>query len=116
MTENNEMKIGNLVGSALMVLNYGGNNDTISGYLRIKVWMDQTKPLLKGFYLKRTGKKDSWVRFQYERLFDFCYDCGRVNHVRAECNFLGESSKGGLKFGPELRAVFYQPGPTTSVF
>lgn len=114
MTESNGMKIGNLVGSALKVQNYGGDKGAILGYLRIRVLLDLTKPLLTGFYLKRVGKKDSWIRFLYERLSDFCYDCGRVSHVRAECRFSKESSESGMKFGPELRAISYQSGSVSS--
>ncbi|KAH7857525.1 hypothetical protein Vadar_013640 [Vaccinium darrowii] len=115
MTESNGMKIGNLVGLAMKVQIYGGNQGAILGFMRIRVWLDLTKPLPTGFYLKRVGKKDSWVRFLYERLSDFCYDCGRVSHVRTECQFSEESSDSGIKFGPELRAGFYHAGAASFV-
>ncbi|KAH7847767.1 hypothetical protein Vadar_030036 [Vaccinium darrowii] len=47
----------------------------ISRCLRIR---NLNKPLKKGFSLKRPNDDDLWVKFQYERLADFCYGCGKA--------------------------------------
>ncbi|KAE9458498.1 hypothetical protein C3L33_09599, partial [Rhododendron williamsianum] len=55
------------------------------GFLNSKAGMVITKsigdPLKKGFFLRRVKEEDSWVRFKYERLSDFCYGCGMVGHA-----------------------------------
>ncbi|XP_058180171.1 uncharacterized protein LOC131298712 [Rhododendron vialii] len=54
-------------------------------YLRIRVWLDVSKPLKKGFFLRRPKEDDIWVSFKYERLSDFCYGCGKISHRVNEC-------------------------------
>lgn len=53
--------------------------------MRVRIWVDISKPLKKGFFLRRVKEEDSWVRFKYERLLDFCYGCGMVGHAVNEC-------------------------------
>ena len=64
------------------------------GFLRAKVAVDTTKPLITGCWLPREDKDETWVEFRYERLQDFCYRCGRIGHGNLECTF--EPVKGGM--------------------
>ncbi|XP_027127113.1 uncharacterized protein [Coffea arabica] len=69
-------------------------------FLRIRVILDITKPLLCGFWVRRRGLSDIWVEFKYEKLGIFCYKCGRIgNHYRS-CQFPAKKAK----FGPWLQA------------
>lgn len=45
-----------------------------------------TKPLKKGFFLKRVNEEDLWVKFTYKRLSAFCYGCGRIGHTMNDCS------------------------------
>ena len=53
------------------------------------------------------GKK-TLVAFRYERLPDFCYVCGKLNHQEHECEEVIKMKKDGRKihreYGPWLRA------------
>lgn len=62
-----------------------GDKGRLANFLRVRVWVDITKPLKKGFFLRRPLEGDSWVRYKYERLSDFCYGCGVVGHAVNEC-------------------------------
>lgn len=45
------------------------------------------QPLLTCYFQKRDDGKDSWIQFKFERLLDFCYKCGALDHVTGRCNF-----------------------------
>lgn len=74
-------------------------------YLRVKIWMDLSKPLAWGRMLKLQGKT-SWIPFQYERLPKFCFHCGVIMHGQMGCP--GRSNlrqkESSTEFGPWLRA------------
>lgn len=57
-----------------------GNN------IRIKVKLDISRPLKRGFMLNMEGTdKKFWITFRYERIPNFCFNCGRIGHVVKEC-------------------------------
>jgi hypothetical protein len=58
--------------------------------LRIRVYLDLTRPLDRGRALHINGKP-VWVSFRYEKLPHFCYTCGRIVHGNNGC-------KGGASF------------------
>ncbi|KAM1247946.1 hypothetical protein ACFX2J_043827 [Malus domestica] len=60
------------------------------GFLRVRIMVDTTKPLAIGCWVTRANDKESWVEFQYERLQDFCYKCGRIGHASNECSSLAD--------------------------
>ncbi|KAM1859820.1 hypothetical protein ACFX13_012070 [Malus domestica] len=73
------------------------------GFLRVRLLIDSTKPLVSGCWLRREDNRDTWVEFCYERLQDFCYRCGRLRHVNTDCTF--EATKAGATgFGEWLKA------------
>lgn len=48
-------------------------------YLRIKIWIDITKSLLKGGLISHEGKQ-FLTSFMYERLPNFCFRCCIIKH------------------------------------
>lgn len=56
------------------------------GFLRVRIMVDTTKPLATRCWVTRSGDKESWVEFQYERLQHFCYKCERISHASNECS------------------------------
>ncbi|KAF4380784.1 hypothetical protein F8388_017138 [Cannabis sativa] len=55
------------------------------GTMRFRATVDLTKPLFSGFYLRRTGLKDLWIQYQYERLPKICFKCGLLTHEHKLC-------------------------------
>ncbi|KAM1185626.1 hypothetical protein ACFX2J_014711 [Malus domestica] len=73
------------------------------GFLRVRILINAAKPLINGCWLSRENNRDTWVEFRYEILQDFCYRCGRLNHVNLECTF--EANTGGeAGFGEWIKA------------
>ena len=63
----------------------GDNGVNLGCFLRIRVTLDISQPLIRG-RMVRMGCSDSrWVEFKYERLPVFCYLCGRLDHDEKEC-------------------------------
>ena len=54
-------------------------------FLRIKVNIDITKPLMRGKMIQIDDLEASWVAFKYERLLIFCYIYGILGHQDREC-------------------------------
>ncbi|GAV86646.1 zf-CCHC_4 domain-containing protein, partial [Cephalotus follicularis] len=51
--------------------------------------------------------------FQYERLPNFCHQCGRIGHAMKECNFLNQQDMHGrneFQYGAWLRAESFRLG------
>ena len=83
-------------------------------FIRVRVLVDITLPLCRGRVITLENGEKSWVRFQYERLPNMCYWCGRLNHDDKECE-LWIQSRGSLttdqqQFGSYLRATPFQTG------
>lgn len=47
-------------------------------FLQVRVWIDITKPLLKGNIIL-IDNSPCWVPFKYERLPNFCFKCVIIN-------------------------------------
>ncbi|XP_060969593.1 uncharacterized protein LOC133036849 [Cannabis sativa] len=57
----------------------------IGPYLRMRILLDVNFPLRRGLNLQfiKTGREIiKWLFFKYERLPDFCYFCGKLDHTR----------------------------------
>ena len=61
--------------------------------LRVKVRLDVTKRLIRGKKITVEGGESRWVNFKYERLPNFCYRCGLMNHALKECLGNGAEKK-----------------------
>ena len=76
----------------LIEVDVGRDGKVVGKFLWVKVKLDITQPLMRGFILEREKKKGGtgeemlkkkellWSRFEYEHLPDFCYTCGVIRH------------------------------------
>lgn len=75
--------------------------------LRVRVLIDVSKPLMRGSKVKFNGVS-TFVLFRYEKLGDFRFVCGKLDHVDKDCPlvYAGEGEIGRVKkqYGPWLRA------------
>ncbi|KAK7857388.1 uncharacterized protein CFP56_017742 [Quercus suber] len=75
--------------------------------LRVRVRIDATKRLLRGKKISIESGESRWVSFKFERLPNFCYRCGLLNHALKDCTEgHGHSSDEGascLQYGAWLR-------------
>lgn len=75
-------------------------------FLRVKILLDLTKPVLRGRKINIQGKP-VWITFQYERLPKFCFLCGVMSHGKAGCpnRSTFRNQEPTPRYGPSLRAV-----------
>uniref|UniRef100_A0A803PC16 Reverse transcriptase domain-containing protein n=1 Tax=Cannabis sativa TaxID=3483 RepID=A0A803PC16_CANSA len=94
----------NLIGTFLEVYE-DSLNEGWGPFLRIRVGIDVSKPLLRGQTVTFPWMNDElWLDYRYERLPDFCYECGIIGHVFDKCSEFLEKIDDGkdpdLPYGP----------------
>ncbi|KAI8550799.1 hypothetical protein RHMOL_Rhmol06G0135400 [Rhododendron molle] len=97
------LKIAETLGEVISVEDPEGRGK-LQKFIRVRFWVDITKPLKKGCFLKRPEKEDLWVKFKYECLSDFCYGCGRVSHMINDCMVVGGEMGSPKAYDSSLRA------------
>lgn len=101
MTQEVGVQIGESVGKVLKV--HADERGIGWGkFLRIRVEMDISKPLLRGRFITVEGKK-SWVHFKYERLPTLYFKCGVIKHSQKGCP-IASNDNGQNQYGVWLRA------------
>ncbi|XP_057432418.1 uncharacterized protein LOC130725185 [Lotus japonicus] len=70
-------------------------------FLRVRVMLDVTRPLLRGSRLARANKEPLRVRFKYERLGNVCNRCGKLDHYSKDCSLEAPSP---LPYGAWIKA------------
>ncbi|XP_042950312.1 uncharacterized protein LOC122282425 [Carya illinoinensis] len=97
-------KIGASLGKVLEVDLLDGECEW-GEFMRVRICIDVSKPLLRGKQVSLGGLGTYWVRFSYERLPEFCYLCGRIGHVQRDCEQAVERDvlNGSLPYGQWLR-------------
>lgn len=72
-------------------------------FLRVRICLDATKKLIRGKKVSIEGGESRWVFFKYERLPNFYYQCGMLDHGEKDCpeNKEGENhgDKGWKQYG-----------------
>ncbi|KAF4355910.1 hypothetical protein F8388_012453 [Cannabis sativa] len=86
------------------------DSSTKRPFMRFRVELDVTKPLIKRLQVDLSSLKDSiWISFKYERLNKFCFFCGCLDHIQKNCvSFLEELQKGfnpNLEYDDSLKAA-----------
>uniref|UniRef100_A0A803ML92 Zinc knuckle CX2CX4HX4C domain-containing protein n=1 Tax=Chenopodium quinoa TaxID=63459 RepID=A0A803ML92_CHEQI len=76
--------------------------------MRIKVQLIIDKPLHRRIKIASGASSSKWLGIKYERLTEFCYYCGRIDHFEIDCKFADEDAEGKdevvFQYGPYLRA------------
>jgi hypothetical protein len=90
------------------VLEEGSNR---GNFMCARIILNVDQPLCQGQKVWLGGAWDHWVSFKFERLPNFCYWCGPVNHGDRDC-VLWLQSRGTLtnesqQYGPWLRGHFW---------
>jgi hypothetical protein len=73
-------------------------------FIRLRVQINLMDPLAPGFTHRRPPKEPTWIQYKYERLFDFCYTCGRLGHLSFSCPVEPKPLDSGF-YGPLLKVV-----------
>ncbi|KAF7808425.1 reverse transcriptase [Senna tora] len=56
-------------------------------FVRVKVLLDPSKPLLMGLFYPLSNGNKIWVSAMPERTFRLCEQCGRIGHLSKDCNW-----------------------------
>lgn len=113
------LKIGNYAGQFLSTDNTAPYQITRK-FMRIRVAVNTAQPLKAGCFILRDDGTRSWISFKYERLSDFCYNCGHVNHTIYACSIeqttAQHQSNGIQAFGDWMRTKSSSTGPPQRSF
>lgn len=80
----NAKQVANSIGKCLEM----GNEKEMQqrGYIRIKIEVGVDAKLSAGFWWTNKRGKERWTSIKYERLSNFCYECGMLGHTSQACN------------------------------
>jgi hypothetical protein len=87
--------------------------------MRVRIRLNVTAPLCRGRMIKLEENKKCWVAFRYERLPNFCYWCGYLDHSEKDCDV--GLHKGSInpteerQYRPWLKASTERPPRKTEV-
>ncbi|KAF7827072.1 uncharacterized protein G2W53_018236 [Senna tora] len=56
-------------------------------FLRVKVLLNLTKPLLMGTFFPLSSRTKVWLSCMPERTYRLCEQCGRIGHLDKDCNW-----------------------------
>jgi hypothetical protein len=108
MTHQNAEILRNQLGTFICTEFDGSSVSQRKNFLRIKVLLPLNNPLIIGFNQARSNRHPSWVHLKYERLSEFCFNCGRLGHSKIYCPATEPLPSPPL-FGPSLRAAPLAP-------
>ncbi|XP_015894602.3 uncharacterized protein At4g02000-like [Ziziphus jujuba] len=84
MTKSTGEAIGSHLGECVMV-NSDEEGLCFGKFMRVRIKLDIRRPLRTGMKVDLGDKHQFWVEFQYEKLFDFCFQCGLLGHTQKDC-------------------------------
>ncbi|KAE8773928.1 hypothetical protein D1007_53794 [Hordeum vulgare] len=101
-TEEFGIALGNWLGKVVRV-DVDEEGKAKGQHLRVRAQISLFEPLVRGFFLKssREEKSKLWFDFHYEKVPHFCFECGRLVHVKGVCEPPVDSSS---QWGGWLRA------------
>lgn len=84
MNASNATIIGSTIGP-IIKLDDNSQYTQAQSFLRAQILVDTTQPLKTGCFINRENGSKLWLAFRYERLSDFCYICGCIDHTESSC-------------------------------
>ncbi|KAJ8747322.1 hypothetical protein K2173_013126 [Erythroxylum novogranatense] len=100
--------IGNLMGK-LLDYDSSPRRSSMMNYMRIRVRLDITEPLMRTKRIRKEGGNHFEVSFSYEWVPLLCYLCGIIAQRLQSCrrrSFTGDGKRtSALRFGPKIEAV-----------
>ncbi|TXG72788.1 hypothetical protein EZV62_001367 [Acer yangbiense] len=70
----------------LVDIDVGSSGECFGKYLRVKVSIDVSKLLKRFLRLDLSeGGKESLLLLRYEKLYEYCFECGVLGHFYSEC-------------------------------
>ncbi|KAL5756956.1 hypothetical protein ACOSQ2_021702 [Xanthoceras sorbifolium] len=80
------LMLGGLIGKMIKI-DGGSSGSCLGKFIRVRVMLDVSKPLLRGFRVKVGHPEEICsVVLCYEKLPNFCYFCGKLGHHVRECS------------------------------
>ncbi|GMP72413.1 hypothetical protein CsSME_00030462 [Camellia sinensis var. sinensis] len=114
MTRAHREVIGNRIGRLVEIEAPSDGLLIHRNFLRLRVEVDVSKPLLQFILYRRdsSGPVGDGLKiyYKYERLSEFCYDCGRNGHDKLACKFVSREEGLHSGYGPNQRT-----GPAKSL-
>nr|KJB65286.1 hypothetical protein B456_010G088000 [Gossypium raimondii] len=117
MDRQTALDIGNAIGE-LVAIDWKDRNGGWTEFIRIKVKINVLNPLRRVVKLVDKDGTETIGVLKYERLPDFCYECGKIGHIVKTCTINNESEvMSGLnpQFGSWLRAPIVSPNQNRSM-
>ncbi|KAI9113091.1 hypothetical protein K1719_015616 [Acacia pycnantha] len=93
----NAIKLGDAVGRTVLYESPKLQDRLSRTFIRARVLIRVHEPLVKGFWVPRPNRDPIWVTVRYERLQNYCYDCGRIGHESRNCKFLADATETEVK-------------------
>lgn len=109
LTSKNAVRMGSSVGEVLEVEKPVVNGRIMRNFLRVKVLLDVSIPVIDGFWIEGPDGKKMWIDVKYEKLQVFCYKCGKIDHDFKICSLekvMKEDQPEKPKYGSWLGTTF----------
>ncbi|KAF7821100.1 kinesin KP1-like isoform X1 [Senna tora] len=105
ITQKNAERIGGQIGQVILAENPRSDDKLVRSFIRVRAFVDVSKPLITGFWAPRKNALEVWVFLKYEKLIDMCYNCGVVGHEQKACKLeqaMAVWDPSQPRYGPEL--------------
>ncbi|KAI9118791.1 hypothetical protein K1719_010236 [Acacia pycnantha] len=81
----NVVMIGGYVGEVLLAEDPHLHGRLFQNFLRARILLDLRKALAYGFWMNKPDGGRIWITVLYEKLQNFCFNCGKLGHDNRSC-------------------------------